>query len=94
MLCLAQYSRRVIPLSAKPVTMFRISCLLRIPPFSAASLSQIKMGSSDDYNELHVPVSDSAHPTSTFLTLLSADTDFSFWVPRLGGKTDLSSESS
>lgn len=40
-------------------------------------------------NELHVPVSDSSHPTPTFLTLLSADTDHSFWVPRLAGKTDL-----
>jgi cytochrome c oxidase subunit 2 len=40
-------------------------------------------------NELHVPVSDPAHPTPTFITLLSADTDHSFWVPRLGGKTDL-----
>jgi cytochrome c oxidase subunit II len=40
-------------------------------------------------NELHVPVSDPAHPIPTFLTLLSADTDHSFWVPRLGGKTDL-----
>jgi cytochrome c oxidase subunit II len=40
-------------------------------------------------NELHVPVSDGAHPTPTFLTLLSADTDHSFWVPRLSGKTDL-----
>jgi cytochrome c oxidase subunit 2 len=40
-------------------------------------------------NELHVPVSDPAHPTPTFLALLSADTDHSFWVPRLGGKTDL-----
>jgi cytochrome c oxidase subunit 2 len=40
-------------------------------------------------NELHVPVSDTGHPTPTFLTLLSADTDHSFWVPRLGGKTDL-----
>jgi cytochrome c oxidase subunit 2 len=40
-------------------------------------------------NELHVPVSDPAHPAPTFLTLLSADTDHSFWVPRLGGKTDL-----
>jgi len=40
-------------------------------------------------NELHVPVSDSAHPAPTFLTLLSADTDHSFWVPRLAGKTDL-----
>jgi cytochrome c oxidase subunit II len=40
-------------------------------------------------NELHVPVSDPAHPTPTFLTLFSADTDHSFWVPRLAGKTDL-----
>jgi cytochrome c oxidase subunit II len=40
-------------------------------------------------NELHVPVSDSRHPTPTFLTLLSADVDHSFWVPRLAGKTDL-----
>jgi len=40
-------------------------------------------------NELHIPVSDSAHPTPTFLKLLSADTDHSFWVPQLAGKTDL-----
>jgi cytochrome c oxidase subunit 2 len=40
-------------------------------------------------NELHVPVSDPAHPTPTYLKLLSADTDHSFWVPRLAGKTDL-----
>ena len=40
-------------------------------------------------NELHVPVSDPKYPTPTFLTLLSADTDHSFWVPRLAGKTDL-----
>jgi len=40
-------------------------------------------------NELHVPVSNSSSPTPTFLTLLSADTDHSFWVPRLAGKTDL-----
>jgi cytochrome c oxidase subunit II len=40
-------------------------------------------------NELHVPVSDPTHPTPTFLTLLSADTDHSFWVPQLAGKTDL-----
>ena len=40
-------------------------------------------------NELHIPVSDPAHPTPTFLQLLSADTDHSFWVPELGGKTDL-----
>ena len=40
-------------------------------------------------NELHMPVSDPLHPTSTFIQLLSADTDHSFWVPRLAGKTDL-----
>ena len=40
-------------------------------------------------NELHVPVSDPSHPSPAFLTLLSADTDHSFWVPRLAGKTDL-----
>ena len=40
-------------------------------------------------NELHVPVSDPAHPTPTFLKLYSADTDHSWWVPRLAGKTDL-----
>ena len=40
-------------------------------------------------NELHVPVSSPAHPTPTFLKLLSADTDHSFWVPQLAGKTDL-----
>jgi cytochrome c oxidase subunit 2 len=40
-------------------------------------------------NELHVPASDPSHPTPSFLTLLSADTDHSFWLPRLAGKTDL-----
>jgi cytochrome c oxidase subunit 2 len=40
-------------------------------------------------NELHVPVSDPKHPTPTYLKLFSADTDHSFWVPRLAGKTDL-----
>jgi len=40
-------------------------------------------------NELHVPVSDPEHPTPTLIRLLSADTDHSFWVPRLAGKTDL-----
>jgi len=40
-------------------------------------------------NELHIPASDPAHPTPTFLKLLSADTNHSFWVPELGGKTDL-----
>ena len=40
-------------------------------------------------NELHIPVSDPARPRPTVLTLLSADTDHSFWIPQLGGKTDL-----
>jgi cytochrome c oxidase subunit 2 len=40
-------------------------------------------------NEMHIPVSDPAHPTPTFMKLLSADTDHSFWVPELGGKTYL-----
>lgn len=40
-------------------------------------------------NELHVPVSNPANSAPTILTLLSADTDHSFWVPRLAGKTDL-----
>ena len=40
-------------------------------------------------NELHVPVSDRDHPTPTHIRLLSADTNHSFWVPRLAGKTDL-----
>jgi cytochrome c oxidase subunit II len=35
-------------------------------------------------NELHVPVG-----IATEIMLLSADTDHSFWVPRLAGKTDL-----
>ena len=40
-------------------------------------------------NELHIPVSDKAHPAPSFIRLLSADTDHSFWVPQLAGKTDL-----
>jgi len=40
-------------------------------------------------NELHVPVSDPAHPTPTYLEMSSADVVHSFWVPRLAGKTDL-----
>jgi cytochrome c oxidase subunit 2 len=40
-------------------------------------------------NELHVPVSDLTRARPTFLKLLSADTDHSFWVPQLSGKTDL-----
>jgi cytochrome c oxidase subunit 2 len=38
---------------------------------------------------MHIPVSDPSRPSPTFLKLLSADTDHSFWVPRLAGKTDL-----
>lgn len=40
-------------------------------------------------NELHVPLSTSKQPDPTYLRLLSADVDHSFWVPELGGKTDL-----
>ncbi|HUZ05518.1 MAG TPA: cytochrome c oxidase subunit II [Acidobacteriaceae bacterium] len=40
-------------------------------------------------NELHIPVSNPKAPLPTYLTLLSADVDHSFWVPRLAGKTDL-----
>jgi cytochrome c oxidase subunit 2 len=40
-------------------------------------------------NELHIPVSPASAPRPTFLKLLSADTDHSFWIPELGGKTDL-----
>jgi cytochrome c oxidase subunit 2 len=40
-------------------------------------------------NELHIPISDPEHPTPTFLKLFSADTDHSFWIPQLAGKTDL-----
>jgi cytochrome c oxidase subunit II len=40
-------------------------------------------------NELHIPLSDPFHPTPTFLKLLSADTNHSFWIPQLAGKTDL-----
>jgi len=40
-------------------------------------------------NELHVPVSPALDPQPTFLHLLSADVDHSFWVPQLAGKTDL-----
>jgi cytochrome c oxidase subunit 2 len=40
-------------------------------------------------NELHVPVSDPARPTPTFITLESADVIHSFWVPELGPKMDM-----
>jgi cytochrome c oxidase subunit II len=40
-------------------------------------------------NELDIPTSDPKHRTPTYLTMSSADTDHSFWVPRLAGKTDL-----
>jgi cytochrome c oxidase subunit 2 len=40
-------------------------------------------------NELHVPVSDPSRLRPTVLRLLSADTDHSFWIPQLAGKTDL-----
>lgn len=40
-------------------------------------------------NELHVPLSSVANPSPTYLKLLSADVDHSFWVPQLAGKIDL-----
>jgi cytochrome c oxidase subunit 2 len=40
-------------------------------------------------NELHIPVSDPSRPRPTYLKLLSADTDHSFWIPQLAGKMDL-----
>ena len=40
-------------------------------------------------NELHLPVSTPSAPKPAYLQLLSADVDHSFWVPQLGGKTDL-----
>ena len=43
----------------------------------------------DTVNELHVPLSSADHPTPTYIHLLSADVDHSFWVPELAGKTDL-----
>ena len=40
-------------------------------------------------NELHIPVSDPRNPTPTYLTMSSADTNHSFWIPRLAGKMDV-----
>jgi cytochrome c oxidase subunit 2 len=40
-------------------------------------------------NELHIPAIDPKHPTPAYLHMTSADTDHSFWVPRLSGKQDL-----
>jgi len=40
-------------------------------------------------NELHIPASTLLAPEPTYLRLLSADVDHSFWVPQLAGKTDL-----
>jgi cytochrome c oxidase subunit II len=40
-------------------------------------------------NELHVPISDPANPTPTYLKMSSADVSHSFWVPRLAGKMDV-----
>jgi len=40
-------------------------------------------------NELHIPASEEGTPRPVYLTLESADVCHSFWVPRLGGKTDL-----
>ena len=42
-------------------------------------------------NEIHIPVSDRdlAKATPTHFTLQSADVIHSFWLPQLGGKTDV-----
>jgi cytochrome c oxidase subunit II len=40
-------------------------------------------------NELRIPVSEPDTSRPVYLKLLSADVNHSFWVPRLGGKTDL-----
>ncbi len=40
-------------------------------------------------NELHIPVSDPKHPTPTYLTLSSADTNHSFRIPQLAAKAEL-----
>jgi len=40
-------------------------------------------------NELHVPAGEEGSPQPVYLTLKSADVCHSYWVPRLGGKTDL-----
>jgi cytochrome c oxidase subunit 2 len=40
-------------------------------------------------NEMHIPVSEDGTPRPVYLSLQSADVCHSFWVPRLGGKTDL-----
>jgi len=40
-------------------------------------------------NEIHVPESDPANPTPTFITLESADVIHSFWIPQLAGKMDV-----
>jgi cytochrome c oxidase subunit 2 len=40
-------------------------------------------------NELHIPASTEGLARKVYLTLKSADVCHSYWVPRLGGKTDL-----
>jgi cytochrome c oxidase subunit 2 len=40
-------------------------------------------------NEMHIPASDPGRQRPAFLKLLSADTNHSFWIPELAGKTDL-----
>jgi cytochrome c oxidase subunit 2 len=40
-------------------------------------------------NELHIPVSNPASPTPTYLKMSSVDVSHSFWIPRLAGKKDV-----
>src|SRR5206468_535254 len=58
------------------------------PAFAIRDLSFLVLGIVTA-NELHVPVSDAARPTRTFIMLESADVIHSFWIPQLAGKTDV-----
>jgi len=40
-------------------------------------------------NELHIPVATGAEGRATYIKLTSADVIHSFWIPQLGGKTDM-----
>lgn len=61
-------------------------------PTEASAIDAIPAGRNSGVvtaNELHLPASTSDVQRPIYLTLLSADVCHSFWVPRLGGKTDL-----
>jgi len=71
-----------MPVSLRRHWMLRSSVTILV----GVPLSRVRLVTA---NELHVPVSDPRHPQPTYLTMTSADTDHSFWVPRLAGKKDL-----